>query len=354
MVESLCQTDNSCDNGQCENGRILSRKKRMLTFPEGSSLQLVYDQTVPIVAAQLLFTIGVTCALAFELPSKPIFRITQELREKLQADIKGEEPTTPAPPPPPPPPPSAPDAEHSYSDIIYNDHSRIDYNLNYPNNKQNYYDSLNKHGYYYSNNNKQKPASIYNDNYYRKPLSPNNYISDKSDNFNDNYNKNGYQLTNYQSSIAANRIPTSLNQTTNDVWTNVVNRKHDRVFPVFGKRSVDEHITHEEKFYLNHHRSSRFAMYEKIEGFLKGKGKDGNACVRRALCETGQQNQNAEKGPFLMEILRAVFSLPDQVEHNYEKDFHQEFDNAHQQLEHNCAELYSKCETSIWSQDFSF
>lgn len=183
---------------------------------------LVYDQTIPIVAAQLLFTIGVTCALAFELPSKPLYRITQELREKLQSDMKGEEPTTPAPPPPPPP--SAPD-EHSYSDIIYNDHSRIDYNLNSPYNKQNYYDSSNKHDYYYSNNNKQKPATIYNNNYYRKPLSPNNYISDKSDNYNDNYYKNGYQLTNYQSSIATNAKPlTSLNQTENDVWTNVVNR----------------------------------------------------------------------------------------------------------------------------------
>lgn len=41
MTESLCQMDNSCANGQCGgNGRILSRKKRMLTFPEGSSLQL--------------------------------------------------------------------------------------------------------------------------------------------------------------------------------------------------------------------------------------------------------------------------------------------------------------------------
>lgn len=185
---------------------------------------LVYDQTVPIVAAQLLFTVGVTTALAFELPSKPLYRITEELRDKLQSDMKEDEPTTPASPPPPPPPPSAPDADHSYSDIMHNDHSRIDYNLNYPNNKQNYYETLNKHGYYYSNNNKQKPATIYNNNYYRKPLSPNNYISDKSDNFNDNYYKNGYQLTNYQPSIAANRIPTSLNKTSNDVWTNVVTR----------------------------------------------------------------------------------------------------------------------------------
>ena len=184
---------------------------------------LVYDQTVPIVAAQLLFTVGVTTALAFELPSKPLYRITQELREKLQSDINGEEPTTPEPPPPPPPPPTAP--EHSHSDITYNDHSRIDYNLKDSYYKQNYYDSLNKHGYYYSKNNKQKPATIYNNNNYRKPLSPNNYISDKSDNYNDNYNKNGYQLTNYQSSIASNTRPlTSLNQTKNDVWTNVVSR----------------------------------------------------------------------------------------------------------------------------------
>lgn len=51
---------------------------------------------------------------------------------------------------------------------------------------------------------------------------------------------------------------------------NIFLRKHNRVFPVFGKRSVDDHLTDEEKFYMEHHRNSRFSLYDKIEGFLKG------------------------------------------------------------------------------------
>lgn len=51
---------------------------------------------------------------------------------------------------------------------------------------------------------------------------------------------------------------------------NLFLRNHNRVYPVFGKRSVDDHLTDEEKFYMEHHRTSRFNLYEKIEGFLKG------------------------------------------------------------------------------------
>jgi len=51
---------------------------------------------------------------------------------------------------------------------------------------------------------------------------------------------------------------------------NIFLRKHNRVFPVFGKRSVDEHLSDEDKFYMEHHRTSRFGLYEKIEGFLTG------------------------------------------------------------------------------------
>lgn len=51
---------------------------------------------------------------------------------------------------------------------------------------------------------------------------------------------------------------------------NIFLRKHNRVFPVFGKRSVDEQFTDEDKFYMDHHRNSRFQLYEKIQGFLKG------------------------------------------------------------------------------------
>lgn len=120
-----------------------------------------------VVAAQLLFTIGVTCALAFELPSKPLSAITAELREHLQKKLHPEKYTTKAPPP-----------NDTHSDEMMDSHehggdnSRIDFNYNrfkFINNKQNYYDTLNKHNYYY------------NDKY--RPSTYNNKFSDKSDNF---------------------------------------------------------------------------------------------------------------------------------------------------------------------------
>ena len=163
--------------------------------------QSVYDQTIPIVGAQLLFTVGVTCALAFELPSEPIYKITQKLRNNLLG-IKDDS--------------SSSSSEEESGDATAgndtdDDNSRIDYNhnkLHYINyNKNNYYDSMNKHGYYY--------ASNYNNNnkYYRKPLSPNYHISDKSDNY-DNILFN-------QSSIFV--TPKPLNQTTS-VWTSLVKK----------------------------------------------------------------------------------------------------------------------------------
>lgn len=57
---------------------------------------------------------------------------------------------------------------------------------------------------------------------------------------------------------------------------NIFLRKNHRVFPVFGrkKRNSDDDdnkdLTSEEKFYLEHHRDTRFSLYSKIEGWLKG------------------------------------------------------------------------------------
>lgn len=122
-----------------------------------------------VVAAQLLFTVGVTCALAFELPSKPLSAITAELREHLQMKLHPEKYTTKAPPPN--------DTDSNESSMMDShegggggDNSRIDFNYNrlkFINGKQNYYDTLNKHNYYY--NDKYKPHK-------------HNKFSDKSDN----------------------------------------------------------------------------------------------------------------------------------------------------------------------------
>lgn len=154
----------------------------------------MYDQTIPIVAAQLLFTVGVTCALAFELPSEPIYHITQKLRQSLlNVEDVADQTTTPA----------SNDTSSSSED---DDHSRIDKNfnnLNYVNRNQ-YYDSMNKHNYYYSTN--------YNGNkYYQPPLSP-NYISDKSDN-------NIFNTLSNQSPIFVTPKPS--NQSANE-WTSLV------------------------------------------------------------------------------------------------------------------------------------
>ena len=73
----------------------------------------------------------------------------------------------------------------------------------------------------------------------------------------------------------------------------------------------------------------------------------------RALCETAQKNQNDEKAPFLIEILRAIFTLPHQVM-PYKKDSHHVYDDAHSNLTGECAELYPQCKDSIWSSDFRF
>lgn len=48
--------------------RILSRKRRFLLFPEGSSLQLVYDQIIGMVASNNLNIFGITVSLAWQLP----------------------------------------------------------------------------------------------------------------------------------------------------------------------------------------------------------------------------------------------------------------------------------------------
>jgi len=49
----------------------LHRQKRYLLFPEGSSFQLVFDIIIPIVDYTNYAILGITCSVAWELPSKP-------------------------------------------------------------------------------------------------------------------------------------------------------------------------------------------------------------------------------------------------------------------------------------------
>lgn len=44
----------------------------------------MFDQTIPIVGMPLLFTIGVTVAIAYELPSKPWYHYIKDIRKNIQ------------------------------------------------------------------------------------------------------------------------------------------------------------------------------------------------------------------------------------------------------------------------------
>ncbi|XP_063219050.1 uncharacterized protein LOC134529163 [Bacillus rossius redtenbacheri] len=50
-------------------GRLLSRKRRYLVFPEGSSLQLVFCLTVPTLIPDTIFNLGWTLGVNWELPN---------------------------------------------------------------------------------------------------------------------------------------------------------------------------------------------------------------------------------------------------------------------------------------------
>ncbi|XP_036333991.1 uncharacterized protein LOC118744781 [Rhagoletis pomonella] len=63
---------------------LLSRKRRYLIFPEGSSFQLVYDGIYGIVDYTNYLILGITVALAWELPSKPQSEVIEEIANRLK------------------------------------------------------------------------------------------------------------------------------------------------------------------------------------------------------------------------------------------------------------------------------
>lgn len=302
----------------------------------------------------LLFTVGVTVALAYQLPSVSLVEISKMLREQYELDNRRK------------------DADANATVLVDKNGSK--------------YEKNNKHSYYYSNpysnglsQNKTGAKNIFS--YYnglqQQPTqtSYNNRMS-----YYTNGNSNGYgaydQL--YTNKLQQTQAPTfslnglppnfisPYNYSRND-WNSVVGRyfldwlqKHPpnyhlsnrRLYPVFGKRSIDEHTHPEDKFFLTHHRTTRHELYMQIEKFLDAKGKHGHHCVLRALCESGQKRNANEPDSFLKEILKAVFSLPTTHETpSYHK--HRMYDEAHSH-EGDCAERFTFCQDSIWSENFIF
>ncbi|KAJ8718646.1 hypothetical protein PYW08_002883 [Mythimna loreyi] len=136
------------------------------------------------------------------------------------------------------------------------------------------------------------------------------------------------------------------------------------VNPAFGKRSIDDnlildkekpkidrkqmhekhlktdHLKHQhDKDSIEFHRSKRVELYQKIEKLLSAMGRDGRRCVLYKLCESAQRVPS--QGTFLQEFLRAVFTLPQGDEFQY--DDLKEYDEAHTEID-DCSARYPGCE----------
>ncbi|RLU22106.1 hypothetical protein DMN91_006486 [Ooceraea biroi] len=67
--------------------RILSRPKRYLIFPQGSNLQLVYCLTIGAYGRDGDLVLGLTAALAWELPNKVDSKISNLLHRRSRSVV---------------------------------------------------------------------------------------------------------------------------------------------------------------------------------------------------------------------------------------------------------------------------
>ncbi|XP_011050466.1 PREDICTED: uncharacterized protein LOC105143706 [Acromyrmex echinatior] len=89
-----------------------------------------------------------------------------------------------------------------------------------------------------------------------------------------------------------------------------------------------------------YHRRSRRELYHKVELMLRTQGKDGKACVLKAICKAaGRRREDVGKGSFLEETLHSIFTLPGGW---YNIDPMTEYERAYH-LGENCDEMHSKC-----------
>ncbi|XP_015609926.1 uncharacterized protein LOC107274885 [Cephus cinctus] len=71
LVSTVSQEfSKSLDASDKEADRVLSRQKRYLIFPQGSNIQLVYCLTIGAYGRNGDLVLGLTAAMAWELPSK--------------------------------------------------------------------------------------------------------------------------------------------------------------------------------------------------------------------------------------------------------------------------------------------
>ncbi|KAG5863564.1 hypothetical protein JTB14_013322 [Gonioctena quinquepunctata] len=273
----------------------LSRRKRYLTFPAGSSLQLVYCLTVPSVGVGEIFTFGATAALAWELPTE----VDQLLFKKTTTT---EAPTTTMPP-------------HHYVEY---DHPPEDHHSERIDEPSNYLSG----GWTEENGGYPGPVRSYYDPFLMKKSST--YGSSPAR----NPGKSQYPISQFgdrrSSYYDGNRYPNSRYDDSNEV------------------EPVTYYI---HPVYHEIHRRTRRDLYGKIQTLLTALSKDGRACLMKAICEVSQVPEG--KGTLMEEILKAVFRIKPHENYPDEDDYDKAANKGH-----DCKEQYPSCENSIWTNMF--
>ncbi|KAK9754951.1 DM4/DM12 family [Popillia japonica] len=217
-------SDHSIDDQDSKHVRVLSRKRRYLTFPVGSSAQLVYCFTIPVYANAVFAT---TAALAWMLPTDPDDILPQRILKNKQNQ---------------------------------NSNEKVDRN------KVTYIKKGSKNSHIYTMNSATYNKPINYRVHYMEYPQPVRY---KTISLSPSYKKSNTRTSYKKSNTRTRYYPKT---TKNTYYAPDQNRVTSYMDPV-----------HHEW-----HRRSRRELFGKIEKFFKAQRKDGRACLLKAVCEVSQ------------------------------------------------------------------
>ncbi|KAH8414061.1 hypothetical protein KR222_003776 [Zaprionus bogoriensis] len=337
---------------------LLHRSKRYLLFPEGSSFQLVFDLIIPIVDYTNFAILGVTCAVAWELPSKPPSELVENLRTRLNDGTLGTVRRNGSAEQP-----DSADAnwqpEHAASTSTSTSTDATN------DQRYAYYTNVQRGGStsaYANSPNGDGPTNWHARQSMAKwrhwastspPAQPPPARGSATGQWSDNWwqrnkarvQQNWREKQQRWNAFAYPQRPRQLLQ----------EPPRHHIFPVFGKRRRRRHLDRDddivERLHLRQHLSSRALLFGKIERLYRSRQLNGTACIQRALCESAQRQQAAEQElssqpqSFIMEILSAIFQLPSSEEASEHIAPH--YLEAHR-MRRNCRQLYGDCSHNFW------
>uniref|UniRef100_A0A1I8MUS7 Uncharacterized protein n=1 Tax=Musca domestica TaxID=7370 RepID=A0A1I8MUS7_MUSDO len=310
---------------------LLHRHKRYLVFPEGSSFQLSFDLVLPIVDYTNYAILGITCAIAWELPSKPASEIIEHFRQKLNRGTFGLARRND----------SVEELQHLPPLDRWGNGGIDGQPTDVIGSAENFY---------YSN----QPDPSYSRPTWRHSFdsaerqSPNTMTAEWTSH------------TKWRRSPDIERQKASKNR-------KILNKHpQHRIYPLYGNHrrrrflspAMDDQTSKLHEIHTKDHLQTRHKLYGKIEKLYRTRGYNGSACILRTLCEIHREHRQHEQllGPptprsFVMELLRAMFTLPQDTVAATSRLLGPHYVDAvrcaHQVP--SCRQRYEGCELPIWN-----